>query len=252
MAYGKSYKYNRKNYRKSKNFSRFNLYRKRSAKSQALQLYNLNKKVMKIKRDLSPDIVRWEGDNHYEYTNSTISTHISDRIALTDSIRTNLPQTQNKLTIRGGKIYGVIRYADDENIETASEHHNHSGSIRFILVKTRSERSNMSFGISDVLTTASIGSQYMLNTVRPLREGCGSFLKILYDKTYIVSDDYNVKRFFIKIPGGVLKRLAGSTDVLQGEYFLFIVSSGLQSDLDFTQHLQVNIGWSVYYNKDEI
>ena len=46
--------------KKSKTFSKYNLYKRRSAKSQAYQIGKLNKKVNSIYRRVKPDILRYE------------------------------------------------------------------------------------------------------------------------------------------------------------------------------------------------
>lgn len=249
MAYGKSYRFKRSYKRRYNRFSRFNLYRKRSAKAQSAQIYRLNKKVNKMKRDLSPDIARVEPTDAYYFTNNA-GANVHRMMRLTSEVVDKFDSDTNKIVFRGGKLYGQIRYADTSESQAAADHY-HSGSIRFIIYQLKVERNSFNFTSSDIIQYSNIGPDYNLNTVKPLREGVGAFIRIVQDRTYNISDDKEVINFKFKLPPCTFKRLASTNNAFAGEYGLLVLTAGLKWDRDFTQTISVNQGLALYYNDDQ-
>lgn len=249
MAYGRSYRYRKSYKRRYNRFSRYNLYRKRSAKAQSTQIYKLNKKVNKLRHDISPDIKRAETTDAY-YFNNNAGASVHKMTRLTTDVVNKFDADTNKIVFRGGKLYGQIRYADTSESTAAADHY-HSGSIRFIVYQLKAERSTFSFTASDIIDYSNLGSDYNLNTVRPLREGIGAFIRIVHDRTYNITDDKEVINFKIKLPATTFRRLASTNNAFAGEYGLLVVTAGLKFDRDFTQTISVNQGLALYYNDDQ-
>lgn len=249
MAYGRSYRY-RKNYkRRGYRFSRFNLYRKRSSKAQSAQIYRINKKVNKLKRDISPDISRVEGDEHYYFTNST-GASVTKLFRLSNPVIGKFDANTNKIAFRGGKLYGQLRYADTSEQTTSSDHY-HSASIRFIIFQLKAERNTWNISAYDLINYSNLGTDYNLNCVRPLKEGVGAFVKIVHDRVFNITDDREVLNFKFKLPATTFKRLANTNNVMANEYGLLVVTSGMKWDRDYSQSLTVDHGTALYYNADQ-
>lgn len=243
MAY-KTYRYRRSSKRRTYRFSRYNLYRKRSAKAQSAQIYKLNKKMNKLKSDLSPDIKRSESSAYWELTGlSTLTTQRSTR--LLNDVVSIYGNSVNVITYRGGKVYGSINFQHNKSGEESSTSLvSHSGSVRLIIYKLKSERPNFDIQINDILDT----STYDLNTLRPLKEGVGSLVSIIADRTYKVSDDYETVNFKIKLPADTLTRVASTSNAFAGEYGLIAVCSGLNNSGTAQRQIRVNYGVVNYFN----
>lgn len=249
MPYGKYWR-SRKNYKKRYyRFSRFNLYRKRSAKAQSTQIYKLNKKVNKMRRDLSPDIARVESTDAY-YFNNNAGAAVHQMFHLTAPVVAKFDSDTNKINFRGGKLYGQIRYADTANTHADAEH-NHSASVRFIVYQLKVERNNFSFAATELINYSSSGADYNLNTVRPLREGVGAFVDVVHDYTINLTDDAELKNFKFNLPSATFRRLSNSNNAFAGEYGLMVVTAGLKWDINFDQVISINQGVSLYYNDDQ-
>ena len=249
MAYGKSYRYRKSYKRRYNRFSRYNLYRKRSAKAQSAQIYKLNKKVNKIRRDLSPDIKRTEALDTYVFTNESLAGVYQEK-RLTADVVNNFTSATNTVRYRGGKVFGSIRYADTGEQVTDAGHY-HSGSVRFIIYRLKVDRNTFHFGAGDLIDYSSSGPNYDLNTVRPLREGIGQFCEIIHDRTYNMTNDRELVNFKFKLAPVTMKRIANTNNAMAGEYGMLVLTAGLKADFNFSQSITVHFGVVNYFNDDE-
>lgn len=208
--YKKKYGY-RKNYRK---YSKFNLYKNRSSKSQAYQIYNLNKKINNIEKKTKPEVKPVNqlifDLNQAQYAASTVH-KITKKINFTDIIQGNLLRLQNIL------LYGNLRATDSnnsDNIQIFTEY------FRFMVVQTKT--------LGQVPPDELLLNYNDMSFVRsPLNTGFSQTVKLIYDKVYVTNNTYNSRNCKINLKklSNIRRKLISSDPVeyqYEGDIYVYI------------------------------
>lgn len=178
MAYYKRKSYKKRSYKK-KNFSRFNLYKHRSSKSQAYQIYKLNKKVNYIERKTKPEIDIYNMSmfsNPVELTANNVSSRYYT-ITPSDDIKGNLMRLQNL------QVWGNLNSTSTDNF---------TAYMRILIVQQK---------VSDqaILTNILYKPNDILMCKSPLINGFSQTSRLLYDKLYKIDSDNSGTNFKIKL-----------------------------------------------------
>lgn len=238
-------RYKRNNRRSRRTLSTKNIYNRRSAKSQANQIYALRKRISAVARANRPETYIKYATHQRVFTNSSIDRTYEGYgvYPLKSAINGNVAKMYN-LIFRGN-----FEYADNYDLYPAIDHQR-TCSMRIIVVQTKATTS--SFGTNDILDLGSSGVSYELNAYKPFKSGVTSRFKILYDKIYTLSNQLPIRQFNINIRniGNVIYEMstevdegstvATSTPVPKGAISVFIVSSGLHWDSTYSQQVTMN------------
>lgn len=210
--------YKRRNYRR-KTLSTSRIYSKTSAKNQAKQIMALRNKMNSLSRLTRKEIHNSQQTYNKTFTNSALSS-VFDNFYLTADFMAG-----QWTKLRGLSINGILEYGDNRQAYPGVDF-TRSGSIRIIIYQNIQSR-NIPVGIQAIANISNTGTDYELNTTRPLNDGVSSFVKILYDRTYNLSDQQPQKRVRI-----YLRRLLNlhkeTNDVYpRGQISIGLITSGL-------------------------
>lgn len=217
-GYGRRYRY------KKTTFSKFNTYKNRSAKSQAYQIYALNKKVNRIEAKTKPEFKTGRRDAfltlNSNHTASTLWNHGLAMVTSTDGINLHDESIQKGLFCR---ICGLTVWGNIERVDVNATHT--AGFVRLIIVQFRQCR-------QDSLTMGDIFSGYqeatMTSTImkEPFKDHIGASVKIIANKLYkLNNNDINNVPFKISIPARRLLNFAeNSTEpVAKGDILVIAI-----------------------------
>lgn len=196
-------RYSKRGYRKNFKFSRFNTYKNRSAKSQAYQIYQLNKKINRIEAKTRPEFKTGRKDAFIEVTtkyqtnelwNHTIKTATTD-----DGINLHSDEIQHGLFARlcGLTLWGNIS-------RTLASATSVAGMVRIIVFQYRQARQD---GVSmpDIFSGYNDGTgSSMTSSIlkEPFKDHVSSTIKIITNRVYkLTNGDINNVPFKISIPG---------------------------------------------------
>lgn len=187
-----------------------NIFSRRSAKSQAKQIYALNKRVTSIYKRTAPEVytqIRYgtnfdidaNSQNRFQfYTSSSTgqSYYIVPYVQRPAQGSSDGPtngysnQSNNFQRLRDIKFYGRVSFSTA--IETPLW-------VRLVIVQSITTR-NENITISDIFTPGPTGADYYISTLGPLQPGLARTCKVLRDKKYRLDSQhpaYNI-RFNIK------------------------------------------------------
>ena len=211
MAFRKQYK---RFYKKKAKFSKNNLYRNRSSKKQALQIYRLNRKINYIEKKTKPEIS--EGIFSTTLSSEFLeknSAQLQETTDLFKTLKTNmkgeLVRLQN-IRIYGGFTSNLNEYPKDFTIL--------SSYIRLIVLQNKTE--NQTFPGEPLLSRASTG----LSCIRsPYMSGFSQTCRILYDRVYKIDHDTPEKTFSfnIKKMNNLRKLLYNNTATYTGDIKIY-------------------------------
>ena len=211
MAFRKQYK---RYYKKKAKFSKNNLYRNRSSKKQALQIYRLNRKInyieKKTKPEISEDLFSTTLSSEFLEKNSAQLQYTNDLFkTLKSKMKGELIRLQN-IRIYGGFTSNLNEYPVDFN--TLSSY------IRLIILQNKTE--NQAFPGEPLLSRASTG----LSCIRsPYMSGFSQSCRILYDRVYKIDSDTPEKTFSfnIKKMNNLRKLLYNNTSTYTGDIKIY-------------------------------
>lgn len=235
----------RRRVRRSRTLRSSNVYRRTSAKSQARQIVALNRKISRVYKSLRPDTqVFYTNPVSRIFNNSAASavhyftSWTASGFKNSDGISFELdPGDSRKLY--NFRVAGTVEYSDNYP-EQAAVDHQRTCSIRIILGQSiRSASASVSE--NSILETVTSGDGYELNCVRPLRDNCTSYVKILYDKSYPMSDQNPIR----EIKWNFRKLLPWRRDAIDGAYhygafWILVTTAGLHWDSNYSQQLKFN------------
>lgn len=238
-------RYRRRSSRRNRVLRSSNVYRRTSAKSQARQIVALNKKVSRIYRSLRPDTQVYVTNPIVRVFNNSVSSSVHyftqwTATGFRDSDGTTFtldPGDSRKLY--NLRLNGTIEYSDNYP-DVAAVDHQRTCSIRVIFGQAvRSASASLSE--SSILEVATSGDGYELNTVRPLRDNVTSYARVLYDKSYVMSDQTPIRM----LKWNFRKLLPWRRDAIDGSYhygsfFILVATAGLHWDSNYSQQLKLN------------
>lgn len=243
MAYRKYYR-GRKYYRR-RTLSTRSIYNRRSAKSQANQIYALNKKVNAIARANRPEThILTNGPISKQFTNSALASTY-------ESYASGLTPTGNYCRLLDFSISGTFEYADNQQAYPGVDVPR-AGSIRLVIWQSlQTKASSAVQEISNLIDVSNVGAGYELNTMRPFRDGVTSYVKILYDKTYVVSNQIPVRPFKVRLNKLMPMRIETGDSKPQGEVYYGFVTSGLHyGSSAYSEYITCNFITKIAYNDD--
>lgn len=238
-------KYFRRKYYRRRTLSTRNIYSKRNAKSQANQIYTLNKKVNAIARANRPDThILTNGPISQEFTNSSLAT-------IHKSYSSGLTPNGNYCRLLSFKISGTFEYGDNKESFPGIEVPR-AGTIRLVIWQSLASKSSGNVqNLPDLIDISNSGASYELNTMRPFKDGVSAFVKILYDRTYTVSDQYPVRPFKVQLNKLMPMRLQTGDSGPRGAIYFGFVTSGLHwVNTSYNEHITCNFITKVAYNDD--
>lgn len=238
-------KYFRRKYYRRRTLSTRNIYNKRSSKSQANQIYSLNKKVNAIARANRPDThILTSNPVSQEFTNSSLAT-------IHKSFSSGLTPTGNYCRLLDFKISGTFEYGDNKESFPGIEVPR-AGTIRLVIWQSLSSKASSTVqSMENLIEISNSGSSYELNTMRPFKDGVTGYVKILYDRTYNVSNQYPVRPFKVHIKNLMPMRLETGDNKPRGEIYYGFVTSGLHwVNTSYNEHITCNFITKIAYNDD--
>lgn len=214
-------KYNRRrNYRRGRRYlSNRNIFGKTSAKAQAKQIASLRNSVGKLAKLNRKEIRNVQETYKHTFNNSALS-FVHDTMFLT----TNFMEGQ-WTKLRGLSINGIIEYGDNYNAYPNNDI-TRSGSVRIIVYQQLQSRESTT-AVQYLADISNTGTDYELNTTRPLKNGVTAFAKILVDKTYTLSNQQPQKRVNIYLRRLLSLHKEGDDSVPRGSIAIGIITSGL-------------------------
>lgn len=236
-------RYRRRSSRRNRVLRSSNVYRRTSAKSQARQIVALNKKVSRVYKSLRPDTQVYYTQAFTRDFNNSAAANV---IYSTQLVASNFSDSDGKVfaldpgdsrRLYNLRLSGTIEYADTFPGDVAIDHQR-TCSIRVILCQSiRGASAQLS--PDSILQVFSSGASYELNTVRPLRDNVTSYVKVLYDKSYVMSDQTPIRM----LRWNFRKLLPWRRDAVDGNYhygsfFLYVVTAGLHWDSNYSQQLK--------------
>lgn len=190
-----------------------------SARAQARQIIALRNRINRISRLNRKELRNFQQTYSKTFTSSAFSS-VYDTWGMSTSFMSG-----QWTKLRGFSINGILEYAD--NREAFPQNNiTRSGSIRLVIYQIIQSRVS-TVNIDSLLEIGATGTDYELNTTRPLKNGVTSFVKILYDRTYTLSNQVPQRR--VRIYLRKLLNLHKETDdtVPKGTIKVGIVTSGL-------------------------
>lgn len=238
-------KYFRRKYYRRRTLSTRNIYNKRSSKSQANQIYSLNKKVNAIARANRPDTHILKSDPvTQEFTNSSLAT-------IHKSFASGLTPTGTYARLLDFKISGTFEYGDNKEAFPGIEVPR-AGTIRLVIWQSLSSKASGSVqSIENLIDVSNTGAGYELNTMRSFKDGVTAYVKILYDRTYTVSSQYPVRPFKVQLKKLMPLRIETGDSAPRGQIYFGFVTSGLHwASASYNEHITCNFVTKIAYNDD--
>lgn len=246
MAYYKR-KYNARK-RFNRKLSTRRIFGNRSAKSQANQIYSLNKKVNRIYKKTRPETKVLTGVSAtYTYSSSAFSSSYQTYYILPPASGSgDNERVGDKIYYKSVSLGLYAEYYNDSN--TGYHDSESSGCVVRVLGLKRKRPAifNDTVGITDVLSNASgTGSDYTLLCETPFKTGITQNYRIVCDKKFNLTSNRNQfhTRVYAKRPG--LCRFQ-DTNVYNG-FIWFIIVSGLHYDENFKEYAKITVSSKQVY-----
>lgn len=195
--------YKSRRYRK-KTFSRFNTYRNRSSKSQAYQIYSLNKKINRLEAKTKPEFKTGRKDSFMTLTTRYTSAgqlwnHSIKHLTSSDGINLHDDGIQKGLFCRlcGMTLWGNIVRTDPNATHTA-------GFLRLVVYQFRQCRQD-GISMGDMFSGYNDGENSNMTSIilkEPFKDHISSTVRIITNRVYkLNNNDINNVPFKISIPG---------------------------------------------------
>lgn len=237
--------YRGKKYYRRRTLSTRSIYSRRSSKSQANQIYALNKKVNAIARANRPDThIMSNGPISQEFTNSSLATSHK-------SYSTGLTPTGTYCRLLDFSIAGTFEYGDNKESYPGIEVPR-AGTIRLVVWQSLASKASGNVqNMTDLIEISNSGAGYELNTMRPFKDGVTAFVKIIYDRTYTVSSEYPVRPFKVHLKNLMPMRMQIGDQGPRGAVYFGFVTSGLHwVNTGYNEHITCNFISKIAYNDD--
>ena len=229
-------------YRRAKPLSKANIFSRKSASSQARQINALRKRINTVYKRTRPETQRYQVSDSVTFKNDTFAdTYKINRPAA--GIVSNM--TGNWANLYGTNIRILMEYSDNYQVDAAVDHQR-TCSYRFIVwqtVKTGGSQQN----IGDVLLQSGSGTDYELQTIRPLKNGVTANARILCDRTYTISYAEPSRRHTINLRKLWNMHKESGQSYPRGDIYFAVVTSGLYWDSTYNQQLKCTWIADTYY-----
>lgn len=239
MPYGKSYRYRRYRYRRSKLTNR-NIFMNRNARSQAIQIASLRNKVNKVYKAAKPER-KVKIDS--QPTQVPLTSDTGGQTYASFSCVAIQPAAYDTGRI-GDKIWRRDTFyitAEYFNNSSTGYHNGESAGTPIRVICGRYK--NKSVGGSTVPTPQTIFSMYdttgtpsTISVISPLKNGVTEEQQIFYDKAFTMTSARNQKLIKVKTPWYLCRF---NSDEESNHSWLMVKAGGLHWDLDFTETVQL-------------
>lgn len=236
--------YKRRNYRKShKTLSTKNIFNRKSATSQANQIYALRKSVSSLNRRFRPEIKTHHNDAiSTTFTNSIfgdsyyVSYYSMPAIGSGEENRIG-----DKIFIKNIQWNLTFEYY---NNSTTGYHNGESSGcpVRIMILKTKIPAQYTTYFpvLNDILEYSSnSGTGYTQRAVSPWKHGITDKYRILYNRVFYLTTNKNQKILRIFTKGGVQQWNTNGDECFH--YYIIIAPAGLHQDTDFTENIQMTL-----------
>lgn len=245
MAYGKR-RYNRRRYGRRKVLSTRNIFNNKSSRSQASQIYRLNRRVSALSKATRPEVkVKYQPAERFKFTSDQLTnTYKSFFLFAPGQSTDGSGRIGDVINIKNAQLNFMFEYYN--NTETGFHDTESSGTpIRIIIGQHKTSVSQTVPHITSVLQeTGGSGAAYTNMALSPLKDNITDDYNILYDKTYTITSMRNqlVKRINIKPKN---YRFTGAA-VYNG-IWLYVIAPGLHYDENFQETLQCVFSSKIAY-----
>lgn len=241
-SYGRRFR-RRYNYHNRRNLSNRVIYSKTSAKNQAKQIASLRNRLNTVFKKTRKEIRNVQETYNHTFSNSALSS-VYDTFYLTNSF---MDGQWTKL--RGLSINGILEYADNREAYPDTNL-TRSGSVRLVVYQAIQSR-NSSTNVDSIADISNTGTDYELNSTRPLKDGISSFVKILYDRTYTLSDQNPQKRIHVNIKRLLNLHRQENDNYPRGNIFIGLITSGLHWTVGgYTEQITASLVAKQVYTED--
>lgn len=221
-------------YRRRRVLSKANVKSNTSAKSQANQIIALNKRISAVEKRDRPEIQLFTKQEGHTFTNSTFAdTWTKWKCSLASN-----QITGQWVNLRSFNIRGILEYSDNYEKDVAIDHQRTCSFRLVIWQKLVSDGHDMT--LTDLIALSSSGVGYELNAIRPFIKGTSAQAKILYDKTYAMSNQSPIRRFNISLKRLLNIHKDSDKSFCRGDIFVGFCASGLHFDTTYEQKVDIN------------
>lgn len=237
--------YTRRRYRRRyrKRLSDRTVFSKTSAKSQAKQIAVLRNRINKVSKANRLEIKNSQETFTETFSNSSLAT-VYAFWKIPDSFIKN-----NWTKLKGFTLNGILEYGDNREAYPGQEM-TRSGSARILIYQNLQAR-NQTSSPSFIVDIANTGTDYELNTTRPLKDGVTSYVKILADRTYLLSDQEPQKRVHISIRKLLNFHKEEGDTYPRGAIFVAVITSGLHwTSGGYTETIKASLNSKLLYIED--
>lgn len=144
------------------------------------------------------------------------------------------------MKLYNARFFGTLEYTDTFLTQAAIDHQR-SCMVRIIICQ-RIQGSANNPQVGDIINISASGPDYELNAIKPLRDNVTSYMKVLYDKAYTLSDQQPIKTFNINLRKLLPFRFGNNDSSHYGSFEIVIVTAGLHWDTNY--HQQVKCSWA--------
>lgn len=236
MAYGKR-RYSRRFYRRRKMLSTRNIFNNKSARSQASQIYRLNRRVSALSKANRPEVkVKYQIAERFRFTSDQLTnTYKGFNVYAPGLSEDGSGRIGDMINIKNAQLNFMFEYFNDS--QTGFHDTESSGSpVRIIIGQFKSSVNQSVPSFSSILEeVGGSGAAYTNMALSPLKANVTDDHYILFDKTYTITSMRNqlVKRINIKP-----KNYRFNANTTYNCIWVYVIAPGLHYDENFKETVQ--------------
>lgn len=246
-----------RNYRRNRKWRYSRLIRNRSSVAQAGQIKALSTRINRVYRSIRPSTDVWYHDAvSQEFNNSALnSVYKTYDLGITSFKDHNgnafaWNGARDYCKVINATVYGTIEYRDNYDSQNVAAGQQRTASIRILLLQ-RLQAGNSGIEYTKILNPVNSGSQYEIQTMSPLANGMSAYMRVLSDKTYFMSNQEPNKKLYINARKCLnLRQTTADSSFEQGCFCMYIITSGLHWDSNYTQRITLNWGMKIATQHD--
>lgn len=254
VYYRRSYK---RRYNGKRKLTTSKILANKGARAQSYQIAKLNRRINYLTNQNRPEILTHWRVFDRTFTNSALASNYSVGWYVHPwgaSSGKSYAESLNGDFCRamGFNFKAIVEYSDNwSGNRSESENHQRSASYRIVILQHRNnELSLTDSNVFDrVFNVSSTTTSDDVNTTQPLKSGIKSVFKVLFSKTYTISNQHPSRQHNISIPAKKLlnfrREVNGSggaqiSDALpRGCVRVCLLTGGLHADSDFNSQVKV-------------
>lgn len=149
-----------------------------------------------------------------------------------------IPKEGASVKLYNCRFFGTLEYTDTFLQQVAIDHQR--SCMARIIICQRIQGSANAPVINDIIQLGSSGAAYELNAMRPLRDNVTTYMKVLYDRSYILSDQRPIRTFNINLRKLLPFRFANNDTSHYGSFVFIICTAGLHWDSNYHQQIKAS------------